>query len=75
MKVYRYYCRFRPPMPGAIPREGLVNIASFDYPQEFTGKKGRVGCWGWAEYSRPLTEKEIHDYELAASPNNPLEYQ
>ena len=47
MKVYRYYCRFRPPMPGAIPRHDLVNIASFDYPQEFDGVRGRVGAWGW----------------------------
>ena len=58
-------------MPGAIHRDGLVNIADFDYPQSFNG----ISAWGWAEYNRPLTEKEIHDYELAASPNNPLEYQ
>ncbi len=70
MKVYRYYCRFRPPFPGAIPREGLTHIADFDYPQSFNG----IGCWGWAEYSRELTDKEIKDYELAASPNNPLDY-
>lgn len=70
MKVYRYYCQYRPPMPGAIPSDGLVNIASFDYKQSYNG----VGCWGWAEYNRPLTEKEIGDYELAASPNNPLDY-
>lgn len=70
MKVYRYYCRFRPPMPGAIPREGLEHVASFDYPQSFNG----VGCWGWAEYRRPLTDKEINDYELVESKNNPLEY-
>ena len=70
MKVYRYYCQYRPPMPGAIPRDGLVNIASFDYKQSYNG----VGCWGWAEYNRPLTENEIGDYELAASQNNPLDY-
>lgn len=70
MKVYRYYCQFRPPMPGAIPRDGLENIACFDYKQSFNG----IGCWGWAEYNRPLNDKEVYDYELAASPNNPLEY-
>ena len=70
MKVYRYYCQFRPPMPGAIPRDGLVNIADFDYPQSFNG----ISAWGWAEYSRPLTDDEIYHYELAASPNNPLKY-
>ena len=70
MKVYRYYTLYRPPMPGAIPREGLVHTADFDYKQSYNG----IGCWGWAEYSRPLTEKEITDYELAESVNNPLEY-
>ena len=70
MKVWRYYCRFRPPMPGGIPRDGITNMASFDWPQSFNG----VGCWGWVEYDRPLTEKEISDYELAGSENNPLEY-
>ena len=70
MKRYRYYTRLRPPMPGGIPRIGLENIASFDWPQSFNG----TCAWGWAEYSRELTEKEVNDYELAASPNNPLEY-
>lgn len=74
MKVYRYYCRFRPPMPGAIPRPGLQNVASFDWPQTFEGVRGRVGAWGWAEYDRPLTDKEICDYELVPSRNNPLTY-
>ena len=70
MNVYRYYCKYRPPMPGSIPRAGLVHTADFDWPQSFNG----IGAWGWAEYDRALTEKEISDYELAASPNNPLEY-
>lgn len=68
MKVYRYYCQFRPPMPGAIPRDGLVNIGDYDYPQSFDG----ISAWGFAEYNRPLTDKEISDYELVASRNNPL---
>ena len=66
-----YYCRFRPPMPGAIPRQGLIRVCAYDYPQSFNG----IGAWGFAEYDRPLTEKEIADYELAASRNNPLEYE
>jgi len=70
MKVYRYYCQYRPPMPGAIPRDGLVHIGEYDYKQSFNG----IGAWGFAEYDRELSEKEINDYELAPSPNNPLEY-
>ena len=72
MKVYRYryYCKHRPPMPGAIPRAGLVRISGFNYKQCLAG----VGAWGWAEYSRPLSDEEIAQYELAPSRNNPLNY-
>ena len=68
--VWRYYMPFRPPMPGAQPREGLDRVCSFDWPQSFDG----VSAWGYAEYTRPLTDKEIRDYELVGSKNNPLEY-
>ena len=71
MKVYRYYCQFRPPMPGAVPRPGLVRVYSYDYKQRFDG----VGAWGFAEYDRPLSDSEVSQYELAPSKNNPLEYE
>lgn len=69
--VYRYYTLYRPPMPGAIPRRGLVRVYSYDYKQSFDG----VGAWGFAEYDRPLTAQEINDYELAEAKGNPLEYE
>lgn len=69
--VYRYYCRFRPPMPGAIPRRGLVRVYSYDQKQSFDG----IGSWGFAEYEEPLTEQEIRAYELEPSKNNPLVYE
>lgn len=71
MKVYRYYCKFRPPMPGAVPRQGLVRVASYDYKQSIGG----IGAWGFAEYDRPLTDEEVYDYELEKGKNNPLEYE
>ena len=71
MKVWRYYTRLRPPMPGAIPRQGLVRCWAFDWRQVFDG----VGCWGYAEYDRPLTPQEVVWYELEESKNNPLEYR
>ena len=49
--VYRYYTKYRPPMPGAIPRQGLVRVGSYDQKQTFDG----IGAWGFAEYDRPLT--------------------
>ena len=68
--VWRYYTPFRPPMPGAVPRDGLDRVVSWDWPQSFDG----VSSWGYAEYTRCLTDKEVNDYELVASNNNPLEY-
>ena len=70
MKVYRYYCPHRPPMPGAIPRLGLLRACSYDYKQCIGG----VGAWGFAEYDRPLTEQEVYQYELVAGQHNPLDY-
>lgn len=70
--VYRYYCKYRPPMPGTIPRQGLVRIGEYDTPQNVSTAIG--SAWGFAEYDRPLTNEEVYQYELAASPNNPLEY-
>lgn len=59
MHVYRYGTLMRPPGPGAVPREGLIQ--AFERP--FTAKSGKY-CWGLAEYERPLTENEISDYQL-----------
>ena len=66
-KMYRYYCLFRPPVPGAIPR-GVSRIVAFDdiKPVE---EIGRV-AWGYVEYHKPLTAQEVVQYELAASPEN-----
>lgn len=69
MLVFRYYTRMRPPMPGAIPRKGLVNTEDFGERKVFRG----LEAWGYAEYDRALDGKEIRDYELAESPDNPFE--
>lgn len=59
---YRYYMPYRPPMPGAMPKDGIVRM----FAQESRAKM--EGCnrpvWGWVEYDRKLTAKEISDYEL-----------
>ena len=70
MKLYRYYCRMRPPMPGSVPRDGLDRVYSFDTRESVNG----VEAWGFAEYTRELTEKEIADYELVACKGNPFIY-
>jgi len=69
-QVYRYYCRMRPPAPGAIPAEGIVHIGCYDRRVIVHD----LPAWGYVEYDRPLSEDEIEDYELFSTPNNPLTY-
>ena len=60
----RYYLTERPPMPGTIPR-GCINIMDFGikkYVQEIDRE-----AWGWVEYERELTDKEISEYELVTA--------
>lgn len=59
MKIYRYATLYREPGPGAIPREGLLECG---YTRG-TAPSGHH-AWGWVDYNRQLTDKEIHDYEL-----------
>lgn len=71
MKRYEYFLTERPPMPGALPKDGLEIVLSFDekeYHEEIEGK-----AWGKAWYSRPLTHEELLEYELAGNPKNPIE--
>lgn len=58
---YRYYCLFRPPMPGAFPR-GCVELEDFG-DRRFVPEMDRE-AWGWVEYDHPLTKQQIDDYEL-----------
>lgn len=50
-KLYWYEMYMRPMGPGCQPK-GIV---------EFEEGKGR---WGLVAYERPLTEKELSDYEM-----------
>lgn len=59
MKRYRYGCLLRPPAPGAVPSFGLCSVQYNDEPNENSAAR-----WGWVEYDRPLTAKEIEQYEL-----------
>lgn len=61
---YGYLCLMRPPCPGAVPREGLIQ------------SDGRVGYsmssghhyLGRVVYDRELTEDEIRHYDLEPTP-------
>ena len=60
--VYRYYTLYRPPMPGGIPH-GAVNVQTLGSRPYFSEVGHTV--WGYVDYDRMLTPKEIRDYELA----------
>lgn len=62
---FRYYCIFRPPMLGAVPR-GFVEMEDY-------GERKRIDeigwmAWGWVEYDHPLSKGEISGYELVPQP-------
>lgn len=61
MKVYRYYCLYRPPMPGTIPR-GMVHIEDFGERRKVQQINREV--WGYVEYEHRLSKQEVDDYEL-----------
>ena len=58
-KKWVYLCLMRPPMPGAVPREGLDSV-------DFREGKTPTGhhYWGQAVYARKLTAEEIMHYDL-----------
>ena len=62
---YTYVCRMRPPMPGTIPKNGLKDII---YPPDGIDTViihgHEVNNWGTVIYDRPLTDRELSDYEL-----------
>ena len=57
--TYRYVCLERPPGPGAVPREGLLD----SYCMAVTAPNGYAG-WGYVDYDRKLTPKEQEHYDL-----------
>lgn len=60
--TYRYYLTQRPPSIGTHPKDNIVNIEAFDY-KERVEAIGR-SAFGFVEYSQPLTEQQVSDYEL-----------
>lgn len=56
---YPYRCLMRPPMPGAVPTDGL-SFCDFREGKTLSGHH----FWGTAVYNRKLTDEEIEHYEL-----------
>jgi hypothetical protein len=62
MEVYTYFLRERPPTPGAIPKEGLIEV--YEYPHPIYDPMDQHMIYGYANYDRRLTKDEIRQYEL-----------
>ena len=59
MKRVRYATLMRPPQPGAIPRQGILEVCA----RTGIAPSGHH-AWGWVEYDRELTEEEVKHYDL-----------
>lgn len=59
--MYRYYSTQRPVTPGTFPGKPTT-IHNFDSRESVCG--GQMQAWGYVEYEKPLTEKQMKDYEL-----------
>ncbi len=59
--LYRYYSTQRPVAPGTYPGKP-EHIENFDIREKI--ENGSMEAWGYVDYSRPLTIKEVSDFEL-----------
>lgn len=57
--IARYATLLRPPGPGAVPCDGLIQCG---YTEGYT--PSRHHAWGWADYNRELTPEEVRHYDL-----------
>jgi tRNA G10 N-methylase Trm11 len=58
---HKYYLTQRPPSMGTHPK-GTTKVVAFDQRQ-FVDEIGRE-AWGYVEYDKELSDKDIDDYEL-----------
>ena len=70
--LYRYYSTQRPVDVGTFPKpprnapDEIVN-----YGQRVPVEGGAFQAWGHLTYTKPLTERQISDYELRPARDNP----
>ena len=65
MIQYEYLCYERPPMPGAVPSDGLVKVKTPpDGVDSIIIRGVTYNCWGYVFYDRALSDTELSDYAL-----------
>lgn len=65
---YKYYMTQRPPMPGAMPKDGLIDIHEV-MPAEYCDAVGH-NVYATLTYDRQLSKGEIRAYELTPESYN-----
>ena len=71
---YRYYSTQRPVDIGTYPKppdNQPLSIVNYDDDRRRPVADGRLMAWGELTYAKPLTEKQMEDYELKPAPGNP----
>ncbi len=48
-----------------------ITIVNYDDDRRRPVADGRLMAWGELTYAKPLTEKQMEDYELKPAPGNP----
>ena len=69
--VYRYYSTQRPVDIGTYPKppdNQPLSIVNYDDDRRRPVADGRLMAWGELTYAKPLTEKQMEDYELKPAP-------
>ena len=72
--LYKYYSTQRPFDIGATPDtkdNPLVEVVNYEDDRRRPVAGGKIHAWGEAIYKKPLTGKQIRDYELTPAPDNP----
>lgn len=72
--VYRYYSTQRPVDIGTFPKppdNPPLTIINYDDDRRRPVAGGKLAAWGELTYAKPLTKRQMEDYELKPSPQNP----
>lgn len=73
-EFYLYYSTQRPIDLGTFPKPAgnpPLEIINYDDDRRRPVAGGSIEAWGELTYAKPLTEKQMADYELNPSPDNP----
>lgn len=69
---YRYYATQQPVNPGTFPKSSdCMPLEIANYDKRLLVEGGTMRAWGEIIYMKPLTEKQMYDYELKPFPDNP----